>query len=227
MLRRRISGVPIAPSEPVKDSILYVQAPWHKDLSPYNREIYQDNFFIDTKIDGIYGFSPRNGYIYGGMSFYNNDNIQPDNTMNHAIESLFYISTKDIEPNTSYYIFMGGYGNSLCNFKLGISKDSSSNNVVPFDFISRQSIYLPINQWVHYMGSWQGTHGKIFVDGQLVYEYMYDRLYMGKLPLPATYNIGGSQTIEYGARIIPGYIGYVKIWNYAKNFDLDKFVPDT
>ena len=33
---------------------------------------------------------------------------------------------------------------------------------------------------------------------------------------PSAYNMG-----------LPGMFRYVRIWNYAKNFDLDKFVPDT
>lgn len=38
-------------------------------------------------------------------------------------------------------------------------------------------------------------------------------------------NIGGyPEAYDMG---LHGMFRYVRIWNYAKNFDLDKFVPDT
>nr|DAQ00731.1 MAG TPA: hypothetical protein [Bacteriophage sp.] len=38
------------------------------------------------------------------------------------------------------------------------------------------------------------------------------------------FNIGGyPEAYDMG---FPGMFRYVRIWNYAKNFDLDEFVPD-
>lgn len=223
MLRRRSYDLPVEPSGIVQDSVLYVMAPWHKDMSQYNREIDRDGL-ENAKIQGIYGFRPKEGYIYGGMSFNSHDNMEIDKTTSLAIESLFYISS-DIEYSNLYYIFMGAFGYGTYSLSLSIYK-SSGDYIYPNDRKPRQEIRLPINQWIHYLATWEGSHGKVFVNGELVVDDALDTLYMNKLPSPTIYNIMGSNKIGYGSYGVPGYVGYVKVWNYAKNFDMDGFVPD-
>lgn len=63
------------------------------------------------------------------------------------------------------------------------------------------------------MASWRNGYLREYIGGVLNYEdatnVMYTRNY---------------QTYYFN---IAGMFRYVRIWNYAKNFDLDKFVPDT
>lgn len=50
----------------------------------------------------------------------------------------------------------------------------------------------------------------------VMYTRNYQTYYFNIGGYPSAYNMG-----------LPGMFRYVRIWNYAKNFDLDKFVPDT
>lgn len=50
----------------------------------------------------------------------------------------------------------------------------------------------------------------------MMYTRNYQTYYFNIGGYPSAYNMG-----------LPGMFRYVRIWNYAKNFDLDKFVPDT
>lgn len=70
------------------------------------------------------------------------------------------------------------------------------------------------------MASWRNGYLREYIGGVLNYEdatnVMYTQNYQTYY-----FNIGGYQS-AYNMRF-----RYVRIWNYAKNFDLDKFVPDT
>lgn len=74
------------------------------------------------------------------------------------------------------------------------------------------------------MASWRNGYLKEYIGGVLSYEdatnVMHTRNYQTYY-----FNIGGyPSAYDMG---LPGMFRYVRIWNYAKNFDLDKFVPDT
>lgn len=87
-----------------------------------------------------------------------------------------------------------------------------------------RSVDIPAYQWVHVMASWRNGYLREYIGGVLNYEdatnVMYTRNYQTYYfnigGYPSAYNMG-----------LPGMFRYVRIWNYAKNFDLDKFVPDT
>lgn len=83
----------------------------------------------------------------------------------------------------------------------------------PFPWIQRHDLRM-----VHVMASWRNGYLREYIGGVLNYEdatnVMYTRNY--QTYYSSTYNMG-----------LPGMFRYVRIWNYAKNFDLDKFVPDT
>lgn len=95
MFRRRIyGGMPIAPSESVGNSIIYVQAPWHKDLSPYNRSIYRETQFLDAKVQGLWAF--HSSYAYGGLVFNDGNEMKPERQNDFAMELKFLLTTKDL-----------------------------------------------------------------------------------------------------------------------------------
>lgn len=219
MFRRRIyGGMPIAPSESVGNSIIYVQAPWHKDLSPYNRSIYRETQFLDAKVQGLWAF--HSSYAYGGLVFNDGNEMKPERQNDFAMELKFLLTTKDLDPNETYFILSGNYGYNICGFRFGVRLSDDNARVNPYDFTDR-NIQLPIGVWTHYMLTWKQGVGRVYVNGEFVEQnsvaYFSDFY-------PSTYNVGGTNQFE--VLMFPGYIRYVKVWNYAKNFDLDKFVPD-
>ena len=135
----------------------------------------------------------------------------------------------DIDKYNGKYVFsMGRVGayNSYIKF------DNDSNILPcpqPDNEISIEALlYLNTQQegryWVHVMASWRNGYLKEYIGGVLSYEdatnVMYTQNYQTYY-----FNIGGyPSAYDMG---LPGMFRYVRIWNYAKNFDLDKFVPDT
>lgn len=223
MLRRRmLNQIPFSPSISVNDAYFYVQAPWIKDLSKYNMSVDRSSYMDIDKYNGKYVFSMgRMGAYQSFIRFENDSNIspypQPDNEI--SIEALLYLNTQQ---EGRYYLF-APYGiQSITQNQLCIGVNVSSFGTKLF-YTGGRSIDIPAYQWVHVMASWRKGHLREYIGGVLNYEDEYN---VTNIKEYQTYyfNIGGyPSAYDMG---LPGMFRYVRIWNYAKNFDLDKFVPD-
>ena len=224
MLRRRmLSQMPFPPSGNVNDAYFYVEAPWIKDLSKYNMNVDESMYMDIDKYNGKYVFSMgRVGTYNSYIKFDNDSNIlpcpQPDNEI--SIEALLYLNTQQ---EGRYYLFAPYGTQSTTQDYLCIGVNVSSFGTKLF-YTKGRSVDIPAYQWVHVMASWRNGYLREYIGGVLNYEdatnVMYTRNYQTYYfnigGYPSAYNMG-----------LPGMFRYVRIWNYAKNFDLDKFVPDT
>lgn len=219
-----LSQMPFPPSGSVNDAYFYVEAPWIKDLSKYNMNVDRSDYMDIDKYNGKYVFSMgRMGAYNSYIRFDNGSNIfpcpLPDNQI--AIEALLYLNTQQ---EGRYYLFAPYAIQSTTLNYLCIVINISSLYGSRLSYRVGRYIDIPAYQWVHVMASWKNGHLREYVGGVLNYEDEYNVTKTPDYSDTIYFNIGGYPSAY--DRGLHGMFRYVKIWNYAKNFDLDKFVPD-
>lgn len=143
---------------------------------------------------------------------------QPDNEI--PIEASLYLNTQQ---EGRYYPFAPYGTQSTTQSYLCIGVNVPSYGTSPFYTQGRSAAIQPY-QRIHVMASWRNGYLREYIGGVPNYEdatnVMYTRNYQTYY-----FNIGGyPSAYDMG---LPGMSRYVRIWNYARNLDLDKFVPDT
>lgn len=222
MLRKRIyNSLPIQPQGNVKDAYFYVQAPWEKDLSENGNSLYINHNIVAVKKEGKYGFGKMSDWA--GLIFLNNKNIQNGNIGDLAIEAMFYIDSDASSMTQGSVLGCKDQNYSSKEFNLKIVRSSDNIHVYPVDLFIRRDVLINTREWVHYLVCWHGINVKVFVNGKLVHENNYeDKLH--NMENTKFWHVGGFNLGRESC--IPGFIRYVKVWKYAKNFDLDSFTPD-
>ena len=217
-----LSQMPFPPSGNVNDAYFYVEAPWIKDLSKYNMNVDRSMYMDIDKYNGKYIFSMGRVGLYNFfIRFDNESNIllcpQPNNEI--SIEAYFYVNTNE---DGEYYLFAPyGYQSTIQTYLCIFVR--IANGVCNVTYGGRM-VYIDSFKWIHILASYKNGYLREYVNGELSHEdsravttyRSFETFY---------FNIGGYP--EAYAQGLPGMFRYVRIWNYAKNFDLDKFVPDT
>lgn len=216
-----LSQMPLPPSGNVNDAYFYVEAPWIKDLSIYNMSVDRSQYMDIDRHNGKYVFSMgRIGAYNSYIRFINDPNItlcpQPDNEI--SIEAYLYLDT---DADGTYYLFAPyGYASTTQNHLCVFIRVSGGLCQLSY---GKHYIEISPYRWVHILASWRNGHLREYTDGVLSHEDRYN-VTTTQYPKTVCFNIGGNpNAYDMG---LPGMFRYVRIWDHARNFDLDRFVPD-